>query len=164
MTTEIQYTKGPSHDIQGLEILLFDNVMLQQNISGAQIFSSVGRLRVFYFEEINNFVLCLNEWKFPLLKDLTIMKILENTTMPLVYTIPNDNGAFVLSFLEVQEPGKLRNFELILSQDASFAQRLDMENDQNQHDYDFLKNPPINNRKHFSFPQREVIQIVFSIS
>ena len=105
-------------NIKGWEILSFDKVKLQST----KFPIVIGKLRVIFYEELDHCTLYLNEWSFSLFKDLSVLKLFEDSHMPLVYLFQRDDGVDSLTFTEIPQLEAIKKFETILNHYARFEQ------------------------------------------
>jgi len=111
-----------SGKIKGVEVLYFEEAELEKLKSNSTSFAAIGPLSVLYFKDYHRFVLQLNDWKYPLLRRLSI--IASDTINPnsRSYVLPAPNGfSFVLRLDKTANPEAVNNFETILSKNSRFS-------------------------------------------
>jgi len=94
--------------IKGIEVLFFEEAEVTKMRSGQPSFATYGPMSVLYFPQYNRFVLQINDWRYPLLRRLSV-----NSAGNGSYTLPGPNGS---SFdLKITQPGQaLGNLDALL--------------------------------------------------
>jgi len=101
--------------ISGVEVLYFPEAELEKTKDGKTSFGAFGPLSILYFNDYKRFALQLNDWKYPLVRRLTI------SGKDGSYTLPGLNG-FTYN-LKINNGGSeaLTNFDTILSNNSHFS-------------------------------------------
>jgi len=104
-----------SNRTKAADVLFFKNAELERNLDYQKLFVDMGMLQILYFEEYNQFVLSLNDWKYPLLKSLPIIYSEYNSCGPITLIFPAHNGFFFLKITKIKNVSVLKNLETILA-------------------------------------------------
>jgi len=104
----------------GLELLSFPGVEIEQTIGSKHSFNTVGTLDVLHFPEYGRFVLSLHHWKFPLFKELPVIKSSEGFVDPIIFILPIDDGFYTLKFTQVFHVEGIENLETIFKNNTSY--------------------------------------------
>jgi len=99
-----------SNTVKGVEVLFFEEAEVQKTKNNATSFAAMGPLSVLYFKDYDRFVLQLNDWRYPLLRRLSVTRGPDNT-----YMLPGLHGfTFRLRISKFMSQDSLKNFETIL--------------------------------------------------
>ena len=99
-----------SNRVKGVEVLFFEEAEVQKIKNNATSFAAIGSLSVLYFKDYDRFVLQLNDWRYPLLRRLSISRGNDNS-----YLLPGLHGfSFRLRISKFPSQDALKNFETIL--------------------------------------------------
>jgi len=105
--------------VKGVEVLFFEEAEVQKMKGDTTSFAAIGPLYVLYFKDYDRFVIQLNDWKYPLLRRLSI-----TTTSDGLYVLPALNGfTFHLRINSIPSESILKNFETILMNNSRFSMK-----------------------------------------
>lgn len=88
--------------IKGIEVLFFEEAEVTKLRNGQPSFATFGPMNVLYFPQYNRFILQINDWRYPLLRRLSI-----DSDGNGCYNLPGPNGATFN--LKVTKPGQSLN-------------------------------------------------------
>ena len=107
--------------VKAVEVLFFEEAELEKVKSNSTSFAGVGSLSVLYFKEYHRFVLQLNDWKYPLLRRLTIVASDNISPNNRSYVLPASNGfSYILRINNPSNKEAIHNFETILHKNSRF--------------------------------------------
>jgi len=99
-----------SDRVKGLEVLFFEEAEVEKMKNNMTSFAAIGSLSVLYFKDYDRFVLQLNDWRYPLLRRLSISRGADNS-----FLLPGLHGfSFRLRINKFASQDALKNFETIL--------------------------------------------------
>jgi len=113
---------------KGIEILSFRGAEVERTFSAQTSFVAAGTLQVIYFEAYNRFILCLNDWKYALLRRMPVISSDTRLQGPISYTLPTCDGFYTLRLIGVENLASLKNFETILANCSKFSYRENVNN------------------------------------
>jgi len=110
-----------SSKIKGVEVLFFEEAEVEKIKGSTTSFATVGPLSVLYFKDFHRFVLQINDWRYPIMRRLSIVGIDKHSTESRSYILPAPNGfSFNLNITKIASAEALKNFETILSNNSRF--------------------------------------------
>ena len=96
--------------VKGVEVLFFEEAEVEKTKNNATSFAAIGPLSVLYFKDYDRFVLQLNDWRYPLLRRLSVSRGNDNS-----FLLPGLHGfSFRLRINRYPTQDALKNFETIL--------------------------------------------------
>jgi len=98
-----------SNTVKGVEVLFFDEAEVQKMKNNATSFAAMGALSVLYFKDYDRFVLQLNDWRYPLLRRLSVTRGTDGS-----YLLPGLHGFSFRLRIHKSSPDALKNFDTIL--------------------------------------------------
>jgi len=120
-------TQPHSTKIQGFEVLSFEGVELTCTKGDENFFVDLGNLLVLYFQENIRFILNLNEWSYCLLKRLSVTSSSRTNMRQRIYTLPSEDGYYILKISNIPHPEAIQNFETILDHCTTFSYQEEQE-------------------------------------
>lgn len=116
----MDYFKYDPDRVTGLELLRFDNVELTEKTNHRNTTITKGNLSILFLKDSFRFLLCLNDWKYLLMKRLPVMAYIKHDTHVLSYSLPTIDGLYILRFPQIAHPEAIKNFETILKHNSDF--------------------------------------------
>lgn len=121
----MDYFKYDPDRTMALEILRFEQVELQEKIKDNSSIVGSGTLFVLFLKDCSRFLLCLNDWKYLLMKRLPVMTFYKKEVNTLCYSFPTLNGLYILRFSHIAHKEAVKNFDTILTHNSDFYQQSD---------------------------------------
>ena len=109
-----------SNSVKGVEVLFFEEAQVEKIKNNQTSFAAIGSLSVLYFKDYDRFVLQLNDWRYPLLRRLSVTRGTDNT-----FLLPGLHGFSFRLKISTGSPVALKNLETILMNNSKMGGKLE---------------------------------------